>query len=246
LSVRRALVAVLLGLTLAACGSPAPAPKQEYDVAAEAMKAFDRGDWVAAARLLREALVKQPTDLRLHYSLAVAATHLELREEAIREFRWVLANAPAGSPEAEAARNWLIAAGVLSSPTATASSSDAADGSEDPPGTAADPDRGDSTVRGNVSWSDGEPPVKLTRLQLFLKGVRGTPNQEFHMVVRTGEDGRYAFKRVPAGTYKITDRIAGEAHWRLRVSVAAGQDVTQDLTSQNTVHTRDDFPADGK
>jgi hypothetical protein len=244
--VRLALAALLLGLTLVACGSPAPPPRQEYDVAAEAMKAFDRGDWVAAARLLREALVKQPSDLRLHYSLAVAATHLELREEAIREFRWVLANAPAGSPEAEAARNWLIAAGVLSSPTASTGSSDTTESSEGPPGTASDPDRGDSTVRGNVSWNEGEPPVKLTRLQLFLKGVRGTPNQEFHMVVRTDEDGRFAFKRVPAGTYKITDRIAGEAHWRLRVSVPAGQEVTQDLTAQNTVRSRDDFPADGK
>lgn len=243
---RHALAAVLLGLLLAACGSPAPAPTQEYDVAAEAMKAFDRGEWSSATRLLREAIVKQPTDLRLHYSLAVAATHLELREEAIREFRWVLANAPAGSPEAEAARNWLIAAGVLGATTTTASSSEGGDSAEGTAAASKDPDRGDSTVTGRVSWTDGEPPMKLTRLQLFLKGVRGTPNQEFHMVVRTDEDGRYTFRSVPAGTYKVTDRIAGEAHWRLRVSVAAGQQATQDLTSQNTVRIRDDFPADGK
>ena len=58
-----------LALALGACGSPA-APPTEYDVVAEAMKAFDKSDWVLAARLLREAVVKQPTDVRLHYSRA--------------------------------------------------------------------------------------------------------------------------------------------------------------------------------
>src|SRR5205823_2678169 len=126
LSVRRALAALLVGLALAACGSP-PTAKEEPDGVAEALRAFDRGDWVAAARLLREAVAKQPTDLRLHYSLAVTVTHLELREEAIREFQWVLANAPAGSPEAIAARNWLLAAGVLTNPSVAGNFSDSGD-----------------------------------------------------------------------------------------------------------------------
>lgn len=233
----------MLGLVLAACGSP-PTLKDEYDVVAEALKAFDRGEWVSAARLLREAIAKQPSDLRLHYSLAVAATHLDLRDEAIREFQWVLANAAPGSPEAIAARNWLLAAGVLSSPTATSDGQGAGESSG--ASAAADPERGDSAVRGQVTWAEGEPPVKIGRIQLFLKGIRGTPNQEFQMVVRADEQGQFQFKRVPAGAYRLMDRIAGEPHWRLRVTVPANQEVTLDLTSQNSFRNRDDFPQDGK
>jgi hypothetical protein len=235
--VRRAFAALLVGMTLAACGGPAPTTS-EYDVVAEALKAFDRSDWVSAARLLREAIVKQPGDVRLHYSLGVAATHLEIRDEAIREFQWVLANAPAGSPEAVAARNWLIAAGVLTTPTLARDT-----GPSD--GAAADPERGDGIVRGQISWPDGEPPVKIARLQLFLKGVIGTPNQDFQMVVRADEQGRYRFMRVPAGTYRLMDRIAGEPHWRLRVTVAPSQEVAIDLTPDNSLRARDDFPQSG-
>ena len=229
---RRLLSGILLTLALGACGSPAPAPTAEYDVAAEAMKAFDKADWVLAGRLLREAIVNRPMELRLHYSLGVTDTHLELRDEAIREFRWVLANAP-GTPEAQAARNWLLAAGVLTTDATAAASSEPA---------TPDPDRGASIVRGQVSWNDGEPPVKLTRLQIYLKGLRDTPNQDFQMVLRTDEEGRFEFKNVPAGTYQLTNRIAGEPVWRLRVQVAQGQTSSLELTPQNSLRVRDDFP----
>ena len=238
---RRLLALVLVAAALGACSGPAPAPKADYDVVAEAMKAFDKADWALAGRLLREAIVKSPTELRLHYSLAVTATHLELRDEAIREFRWVLANAP-GTAEATAARNWLIAAGVLTEGEATASSSGAAG---DPDRAAKDPDRGDSSVRGQVSWNEGQPPISLTRLQLFLKGLDKTPTKDVHLVLRTDEDGRFEFKNVVPGTYKLTNRIAGEPLWRVKVEVPPGQTTSIDLTPQNSLRARDDFP-DGK
>lgn len=242
MSARRLLGFVLLAAALSACGSPAPAPKTEYDVVAEAMKAFDKPDWALAGRLLREAIVKQPSDLRLHYSLAVTATHLELREEAIREFRWVLANAP-GTAEALAARNWLAAAGALPPEAAPATAGGSGEAGADKP--ARDPTRGDSFVRGQVTWSGGPPPISLTRLQLFLKGLDKTPTKSVYMVLRTDEDGRFEFKNVPAGTYKLTNRVAGEPLWRLKVTVAAGQSTSIDLTPQNSLRARDDFP-DGK
>jgi len=239
--VRRLVALALLAAALGACGSPATPPTAEPDVVAEAMKAFDRSDWVPAARMLREAIVKQPTDLPLHYSLAVCATHLELRDEAIREFQWVLANAPGNAPEAVAARNWLTAAGVLTASSTGSSGSDSDDAATGG-GPTADPDRGNSAVRGQVSWNEGEPPVKLQRLQLFLKGLDNTPTRDVHLVLRTDEEGRFQFKNVPAGTYKLTNRIAGEALWRVRVTVAPGETTSVDLTPQNTVRVRDDFP----
>ncbi|HXH83117.1 MAG TPA: hypothetical protein VNN07_09340, partial [Candidatus Tectomicrobia bacterium] len=109
---RRAVAILAIAGALAGCGSqPAAAPPPQADAATLAMQAFERRDWALAARLLREALAAQPASLRLRYSLGVAAAHLDLRGEAIEQFRWVLANAPAGSPEAAEARKWLIAAG---------------------------------------------------------------------------------------------------------------------------------------
>ena len=227
---RRLLAVLVIGGALAACSGPAPAPV-EYDVVAEALKAFDRSDWVLAARLLPEAVAKRPTDVKLHYSLAVAATHLELRDEAIREFRWVVATAP-DTPEGQAARNWLLAAGLLTpASTATADLT-----------VPVDPDRGDGGLKGRVSWADGEPPVKLNRMQLFLRGVPGTPTKDVQMVLRTGEDGSYEFRNVPAGEYRLSNRIAGEPVWRLRVKVPPSETVSLDLTQGNSLSVRDDFP----
>lgn len=224
-------MALLLG-----CGSPAPEPPA-VDVRAEAIKAFERSDWVLAARLLREAIVHQPASVTLHYYLAISATHLQLRDEAVREFQWVLTNAPAGSAESVAAKEWLTAAGVLSGPaTAAAPAEPAADTSAGPVG----------GVRGQVVWTDAEDPVSVSRLQIFLRGLPNTPTAEQYYVLRTQNDGRFEFKNVMPGTYKLTNRVAGKPHWRLRVDIAAGEPMTMDLNPQNSLRARDDFPEDGK
>lgn len=233
MSVRRLAGALLLVLAVAACGSPAPPPAVEYDVVAEALKAFDRGDWAAAAPLLREAVAKQPTGLRLHYALAVATSHLELIEETVREFQWIVANAP-GTPEAAAARRWLIGAGVLRDPETAAA--------PPPPPTPVDKDVGSSSLSGRAVWAGGEPPVKLGRLQLFLKGLPGTPTKDFQYVLRTDEEGAFQFKNVAAGSYRLTNRIAGEPVWRLRVEIPPAGDVALDLGPHNSLRARDDFP----
>lgn len=206
-------------------------------MAAEAIKAFERSDWVPAARLLREAIVHQPTNVTLHYYLAIAATHLELREEAIREFQWVLTNAPAGSAEALAAKQWLTAAGVLAGPATAAAA--------DPP--AADAATGSvGGLQGQVVWSEAEDPISVSRLQLFLRGIPNTPTHDQYYVLRTQNDGRFNFAKVVPGTYKLTNRVAGKPHWRLRVDIAQGEPVTLDLNPQNSTRTRDDFPEDDK
>src|SRR4029453_6480535 len=70
------------GLRALGLGAPPP-PQAGNDVGGEALRPFDKSAWAQAARLLREAIVKQPMNLRLHYSLGVTAKHLELREAAI-------------------------------------------------------------------------------------------------------------------------------------------------------------------
>jgi len=204
-------------------------------VAAEGLKAFERGDWIGAARMLRQAVLREPSRLKLHYALAIADTYLEARDEAIREFQWVLANAPAGSPESQTAREWLTQAGVLKA-AAT------------PPAPAAPPEPPDAAqlagVEGQVTWKEPNPPVKTSRLQLFLKGIGGTKTQEEYHVLFTDDEGRFAFKNLPPGPYKLVDRIAGKPDWRLRVEVEPGQRLAVDLTPDNSTRARDDFPND--
>jgi hypothetical protein len=232
---RRLAAVASLALVLAACSGPAPRPQAEYDVVAEALKAFERSDWEAAARLLREAIVKQPTTLRLHYALAIVASHLDLRDETIREFQWVLANAP-GTAEAEVARTWLMAAGVLRGPvTATAGETPAP----------VDKEIGRSGLSGRVLWTAGEPPVNTARMQLFLRGIPDTPTKGIQYVLRTDEAGEFRFKNIAAGPYQLTNRIAGRPVWRLRVEVLPEQDLTLDLGPQNSLAARDDFPDGG-
>jgi hypothetical protein len=205
-------------------------------VAVEAVKAFERSDWVRAARLLREAIVHQPANVTLHYYLAISATHLQLRDEAVREFQWVLLNAPANSAEAVAAKEWLMAAGVLGAVPATAAA-------PEPPADTTGPA---GALRGQVVWNEAEDPISVSRLQLFLKGLPDTPTHDQYYVLRTENDGHFQFRKVMPGSYKLTNRIAGKPHWRLRVTVPEGEPTTIDLTPQNSTRTRDDFPQDDK
>jgi hypothetical protein len=229
---RAGVTMLLLALALG-CQGPAapPAPAARSDVAADADRAFQRREWVLAARLLREAIVHDPGNLTLHYRLAICASHLDLREEAIREFQWVLARAPAGSQEAETARQWLTAAGVLRAAPAAST--------EPPP----DETTGDARLTGRVVWNEpGQAPVDPRRMQLFLVGLPDGPTKEQRYVLRTDEDGAYAFRRIVAGEYKLTNRTAGEPTWRLRVRLEPGREQVLDLTPVNSTRARDDFP----
>jgi hypothetical protein len=227
---RAALAATISAILLAgACqrapDGPGPAPAI-VDPAAEAQKYLSAGNCAAAAPHLRAAIASNPQSLYFHYNLGVCASHLELRDETVREFQWVVAHADPASAEAQAARRWLIQAGVLKD--------------EGTPTASADPYVGDSVVRGVVTWTEG--PIK--RQQLILKGIRGTPNQHLQYVERSNEKGSYAFTKIPAGTYKLSGVIGGKATWRLKVTLEPGQETTIDLSPDNGLPARDDFPQD--
>jgi len=230
---RAALAAICAALLLGACQqSPeTSAPATIVDAAAEARKALGAGDCAAAAPHLRAAIAREPQSLFLHYNLGVCASHLNARDETIREFRWVVAHTDPSSPEAQTARRWLIQAGVLTEGATAATS---------------DPTVGDATVRGVVTWSEGgAAPAPSRRQLLILKGRHGTPNQALGYTVRSDEGGNYVFKNIPAGTYKLADVIGGKAKWRLKVVLEPGQEAAIDLSPENGLPARDDFPQDG-
>jgi hypothetical protein len=79
-------------------------------------------------------------------------------------------------------------------------------------------------------------------MQLHLTGIPGTSSKEQRYTIRTDDEGRYEFKRIVAGPYKVTDRVAGTPTWRLRVEVEPGRDTAFDLSPTNSISVRDDFP----
>jgi tetratricopeptide (TPR) repeat protein len=216
-----------LALVLGCAGPPPSAPSAPRNLVADAMLAFDQGEWARAADLLRLALAQDPGDAALHYYSAIAATRLDRRDDAIREFSWILANVAPDLPEAVEARQWLIGAGVLARPAETVPDAPRA---ETP---------SDSGLQGRVVWA-GERST--ARVQLFLKGAPKSPNGELQWVLRTDEDGRFEFKRIPPGTYMLTDKVAGERTWRLRVRLEPGEVTSLDLSESNSARVRDDFP----
>ncbi len=212
---------------------------QVTDVAADAREAMVRRDWSAAAPLLRQAIPSAPDSVALHYELAICATYLDLRDEAIREFHWVLEHGTPGSEEATVARTWLIQTGGQ---TARAAAIDRPVAERD----RSDSKVGGSGVRGVVEWAEaGQGVQPLDRKLLHLIGLKNTATQGLRYSIRSDENGQYEFTNIVAGPYKLTDVIAGEPMWRLRITVVEAQDTVVDLNLSNSAKARDDFRQPG-
>lgn len=222
-----------LALLLAACQAPPPSPPRAADpdpAVLAAGQAMERGDYARAAELYRQLVATHPDSVPLHYGLAVAASYMDRREEAAREFRWVLERGAPDSAEVEAAQRWLVRVGAFRQ------SAGVGEGEEErQPGTAG--------LEGRAVYAEGgRSPEPMRRLQLFLVGQPDSPTQDERHVLRTDEDGGFRLTNLVPGPYMLTNRRAGQPIWRLRVDLQPGQDLILDLTPANSVAIRDDFP----
>src|SRR5262249_18392130 len=96
-----------------------------------------------------------------------------------------------------------------------------------------------ASVGGRAVGPDGVKP----RLQLFLKGLAGTPTESEYHVLRTDPQGNFRFNDLAPGEYMLTDSVAGPSAWRLRVLLVRGDRRTLDLSPSNHISVRDDFPS---
>jgi len=228
----RGLVAAgALAASIAGCQGPPPAPPPAAGptLASQAADALNAGDYAKAADLYRRALAGAPDSLPLHYGLAVAASHLNLKDEAIREFRWVLARAPKDSTESRAAQAWLTKVGALT----PGQPSDARD-------EASSSGPGQASLEGQVVMPEGGSGQ---RRMLVLYGLPNSATKEERYQIRTDESGRFRFPSVTPGPYMLTDAVSGPRNWRLRVELQPSQSATLDLTPANHIKVKDDFPA---
>src|SRR6185503_1231087 len=180
-----------------------------------------------------QALDDAPGKVALHYGLGVANSHLDRRDDAVREFRWVVQYGPQTAPEVAAARQWLIKAGALPTTSFHTAASPSRSGEERQPGNA--------SLEGRAIFAEaGQAPKPMARLQLFLVPVGSTEKERYHL--RTDGEGNFKFPNVAPGSYKLIDRVAGEPIWRLRVEVKPSETKALELTPANSLAMQDDFP----
>ena len=228
---------VLIGLLvlLAGCqASSRPAQSSAVeDGAVLAAQALAGGRYRDALELYRQALDDAPGKVALHYGLGVASSHLDRRDDAVREFRWVERYGPQTAPEVAAARQWLIRAGVV--PPAAYAAVNAK-------GPEKERTAGNASLEGRAVFAEGgQSPQPMPRLQLFLVGQPNSPTQRERYNLRTDERGNFKFPDVVPGPYKLTDRVAGQPIWRLRVEFKASEVKVLELTPANSTASLDEF-----
>jgi hypothetical protein len=231
--INAALLVTLSAVLVAAGCRQTPAPQLpkaivESDPLDRAREAMDRRDYGGAVVLLHETMARRPDDFEAHYRLGVSSSHLDRGDEASREFEWVVAHGAPGTAEVQIAQNWLASrtAARIPAPTVAAVSAEAP---------IQNPEL--AALAGRAGGREGAK----VRLQLFLKGVPGTPVQGEYHVLRTDSQGNFRFTDVVPGDYMLTDAVAGPPTWRLRVSLVKGERLVLDLSPSNQAEIRDDF-----
>jgi tetratricopeptide (TPR) repeat protein len=204
------------------------------DPATAAAQALGAGRYADAVELYRRAVAESPSRVALHYGLGVASSYLDRRDDAIREFRWVVQYGPERSVEVDGARQWLIRAGVLPPGPSVRSTASRPD---------AERQAGNASLEGHAVYAEaGGTPQSMARLQLFLVGQPDSPTKEERYNLRTDENGNFKFPDVVPGPYKLTNRVAGQPIWRLRVELKPSETKVLELTQGNSLAAQDDFP----
>jgi len=231
-------------LLLAACQQPPayqPVTSAVSPVAqlqAEGAALMAQGDHAGAVEKFRQAIDLEPTSVPLHFALGTAYSFLDRRPEGIAQFRWVMANAEAGSAEYQEARRWLLRVGALVESPAVARGPEAAPETPKPVDPAAQ-----GSVAGETRWSGVTPAQSPIPIRVSLVGSEeGTKHVGQRRNIALGE--RFEFKDVPEGQYRLVGIFDDTIIWDQNVTVKGGKqtDVALDQGSSSVLPTTFPLP----
>ena len=188
-----------------------------------------RGDYEGAALKYQQAANQEPDDLSLRFALGSALSHLNRRDETVHQFSFVVAQGKPDSPEVQAARRWLIAAGetppdVSFEPPPPPESAPVATASAPPPTVTVPPGK----VRGRMEAAE------LAALEVIVS-LNGESNPEFGITLRGRVGQPFEFDKVPPGNYRVAVEHGetSEILWDVPVTVQSGKEIAVSLTGTN-------------
>jgi hypothetical protein len=234
----RLTAVVFVAIVLAGCGqSPSRPASTATPLLAtsspreEAETLGRQGDWAGAVVKYREALRGAPDDLQLRFALGSALSHLERRDEAAEQFRWVVEHGRPSASEVSMARQWLLEADAANVPAEAQRATTAA--KVDPSST--------GKLQGKTTWPGISPDSFRLTLQVLLVGD-DEANRGRILQVRTRLGEPYAFASVPEGQYRLSAQVGAVRLWDAPVSVSAGKATVLDLTPERSPVSPSDFP----
>ena len=222
-------IALFIGCQQSPAPGPAPVGSLTVRLKAEGDALAARGDYEGAALKYPQAANQEPEDVSIRFALGSTLSHLNRREETVEQFRFVAVRGKPDSPEVQAARRWLVAAGeaaeaVTFAPSAPSGETGATASAPPPRPPAFNLPPG--KVRGKIEARGREG----REVNLALMG-----DEEWNTdlaIPLTGKLGQaFQFDGVAPGNYRLTaeDRETGEELWDVPVTVTAGQETLIDL-----------------
>lgn len=193
------------------------------------------GNYAGAVEKFRQAIDLEPTSVPLRFALGVAYSFLDRRNEAIAQFRWVVANAAADSTESHESRRWLLRVGALEeSRSARAKADDTADAA-----LKADP-ASLGTISGQTEWPGVTPEHKI-QLRISMLGTEdSTRTVQRRADIHMGE--KFEFKDIPEGQYRLLGIHDDRAIWEQRFTVRAGKQTDLALSQSTSSVPAGTFP----
>ena len=215
---------LLAALLLAACQQPpamqasvtsAISPAAQLRAEGDTLMAL--GNYAGAVEKYRQAIEFDSGSVPVRFALGTAYSFLDRRTEAIAQFRWVMANAAAGSTEYEESRRWLVRVGALVESPILPVKSDRAMGeikTTDPATHGA--------IAGQTRWPGVTPAEHKIQLRVSMLGTEDeTRGVQRRTELLLGE--AFEFKEVPEGQYRVVGIYDDRIIWDQRVTVKGGK-----------------------
>lgn len=217
---------------------PAEAPHVAPAVVArgEADQLMERGEYARAAAKYQDAVALDPNDMALRFALGSAYSYLGRRAEAAEQFQWAVKRGDPRSDYYRSARQWLVAAGLLTGEGGGEGSTEVA--ADVQPSTK-------GKLAGPLEWPGVNSRVWLIKVRLTLTGDdQATRSVNLSRPFRLGE--RYEFRDLAPGKYRLVaraeDRNPPVELWNQQLTVEAGKTTQLPLSAANSTISPSQFP----